>query len=80
MRCRIWGQYDIIKKNGQIVYLSVGDEPYNEAPTLMKFENMARKEPNCDWRYWHLTGLHDELYQRHGRNYWPLVKSGLGYA
>ena len=80
MRCKIWGEHDEIIKDGKRIYFSRGDEAYEKAPTLMKFELMARKEPDADWQYFHLTALYDELYQRQGKNHWPLVKSGMGYA
>lgn len=83
------GEINFITKDGDKIFLSMKRKvflkmeyiEYNIIPalTLQTFENMARKEPDADWRYFNLTPRHDETYQRHGRNYWPLVKSMPGY-
>ena len=83
MRRKICGDFDYISKNGKEVYSGIWDGSeyqWDNAPTLMKFENMARKDPGADWRYTRITALHDEEYQRQGRNLWVMVKSGMGYA
>jgi hypothetical protein len=84
MHRRIWGEEDSVTKNGKEIYSSItcdgSEESFKKAPTLMKFENMARKTPNADWRYKRITGLHDEEYQRQGKNYWVMIHSGEGYA
>ena len=80
MKRRIWGEHDSIIKDRELVYLVDPAEDFEDAPTLMTFENLARKDPDHDWRYYHLTALYDETYQRQGRNLWLLVKSGPGYA
>ena len=53
---------------------------YNNLPTLMTFENMARKDPDHDWRVIMDGPLHGETYQRHGINEWVMVESNRGFA
>ena len=69
-----------ITKNKKIVYAPHGDLEYNEYPTLMKFENMARKDPYNDWRAECMLPLRDATYQRRGKNEWVLIKFGRGFA
>lgn len=47
--------------------------------TLMTFELKARKN-KADWRLVNDVPLHDEVYQRQGKNNWVLVKKGIGFA
>jgi len=81
MKTRIWGENAFITKDGKMIYCS--DEniiDIRKAPTLQKIEKMAQKDPDHDWRFVKITGLHDETYQRQGQNNWVMVKSGPGYA
>lgn len=81
MRTKIWGEIETITCDGEEIFTTkFDDENYAKSPTLMTFENMARKKPDSDWRYIHMTALHDEEYQRQGKNNWVMVKSGKGYA
>lgn len=68
-----------ITKNGKTVYHDLNVE-WDDAPTLMKFELMAKKEPNADWRFILDLPLRSGEWQRHGRNKWALIKSGVGFA
>ena len=69
-----------IKKDGQVIY----SEPYNaewdKIPTLRKFERMAQKDPDHDWRLILEAPLRSRVYQRHGKNEWVLIASGQGFA
>lgn len=69
-----------ITKNGKIVYSEAPNIEFEDAPRLSKFERMARKEPNADWRYKLNLPLRDAEYQRQGKNNWVLIKSGMGFA
>ena len=69
-----------ILKNGELIYNAPPNLEWEDAKTLMTFENMARKDPNHDWRYWYYAPLREALYQRQGRNEWVLIKTGLGFA
>ena len=78
---KIWGEGTIIKNNKTVYDARMeNDVSWENAPTLMKFENMARKDPDADWRYEHISALHEEEYQRQGKNNWVMIRSGMGYA
>jgi hypothetical protein len=53
---------------------------YDEAPTLLRFENMARKEPESEWRAELYLPLRGATYQRHGYNMWVLIETNPGFA
>jgi len=38
------------------------------------------KKQEADWRLVNFQPLHDEVYQRQGKNLWVLVKKGRGFA
>jgi len=68
-----------ITRNGKTIYLEEPNIEWKDAPTLLKFELMARKKAG-DWRYILNLPLRDAEYQRQGKNKWILVKSGMGFA
>lgn len=51
-----------------------------DSPTVQQAENMARKDPNHDWRIRFYGPLSGQTYQRHGRNEWVLVDTDRGFA
>jgi len=70
-----------VERDDEIVW----SEPYaydfeRELPTMQTFENMARKDPDHDWRAIEDGPLRNQTWQRHGRNLWVLVISGQGFA
>ena len=70
----------IIKKDSEFIYQALYDLEWKDAFTLQKFENMARKDPNHDWRFELILPLREAEYQRQGDNNWVLVKVGEGFA
>lgn len=68
-----------VTRDGEMVWCETNEE-WLKLPTLMKFENMARKESDCDWRVVIQAPLYDVTYQRQGHNLWVLVKKGMGFA
>lgn len=70
----------LITKNDKLIFMARPNLEWHQFPTLMKFENMARKDPDNDWRAECQLPLRDATYQRQGKNRWVLVKSGLGFA
>ena len=68
-----------ITKDGEIIWTENGEE-FHECPTVMKAENMARKDPDHDWRIVLDGPLHGETYQRQDRNEWVLVEKNVGFA
>lgn len=68
-----------IKRNGMMFFCDqTGD--YNKAPTLLKFEKLARKEPEECWEAELYLPLRGGVYQRHGYNSWVLIESNEGFA
>ncbi len=72
--------YAGVEKDGKSIFAEKFGMNWEDLPTLMKFENMARKDPNHDWQLILDAPLRSRIYQRHGRNNWVLVKSGQGFA
>ena len=69
--------YAVIKKNDEIIFREEEDD---NLPILMKFELMARKAPDFDWRCLLEAPLRSREYQRQGKNNWILIDSGQGFA
>lgn len=69
-----------ITKDGEIIFQETSQMEWQDIPTLMKFENMARKDPDHDWRLILYAPLRGSVYQRHGRNEWVLIESNEGFA
>jgi len=69
-----------VTKDGECVFMEKPDMDWKDIPTLMKFENTARKDPNHDWRVILEAPLRSREYQRQGKTCWVLIKSGQGFA
>ena len=87
IRTRLFYPEWTLKKNGEfvdIIPMIPNDEPLQEAwknlPTVIKIENIAKKDPNNDWQIEMFMGLRGGSYQRHGDNNWILIESNQGYA
>jgi len=82
MNTRIIAGFGIAKilRGKKVIYYEKPNIEWKEAPTLMKFELMARKNPKSDWRYILDLPLRAAEYQRQGKNNWILIKSGMGFA
>lgn len=52
----------------------------DEAQTLQRFEDMAKVDPDHDWRVSFFGPLSESTYQRHGVGEWVLVTKGDGFA
>lgn len=67
-----------VTKGDEIIFQeSMGDEEFHE---LQEFENMAKADPDHDWRALLVAPLREREYQRHGDEHWALVRSGEGFA
>ncbi len=65
-----------VKKDGKVVFDA--NEGACETWELAVFEDMAKADPNHDWRV-HLFGtFSDHHYQRQGDGLWVLYKKGPG--
>ena len=78
MNRRVAGNSDWITRDGELVFGGVDDWDEREHPTLLTFERLARLNPDADWRYIRYEAMHGEVFQRHGRNCWVLIKSNRG--
>lgn len=73
--------YAAVTKNGEEIY----SEPMHEIDdtecwTVQQAEDLARQDPDADWRI-HLVGpLSERHYQRQGENHWVLYEKGPGFA
>ena len=65
--------------NGKEIWSEGPEQDWPDLPTVMKFENAARKKRG-DWRIVMHGPLHGETYQRQGRNNWVLVEKNKGFA
>ncbi len=68
-----------ITRNKKLIYSEPPQIEWEDAPTLMKFENMARKQGGV-WRYALNLPLRSGIWERKGKNNWVLIKSGIGFA
>lgn len=68
-----------VSKDGVVIWRE-GNQEWGELPTLRKFENMAAKDPNHDWRAVLNGPMHGETYQRQAPKEWVLVERNQGFA
>lgn len=64
-----------VTKDGEPVW--DGDDPEQ---TLEQFEQMAKVDPDHDWRVKYFAPLYESTYQRHDENKWVLIEKGQGFA
>lgn len=67
-----------ITKDGAVVFDEADDA--DDFHYLQEFEDMARTDPDHDWRCILDAPLRSVRYQRHGENEWALIYSGPGVA
>jgi hypothetical protein len=72
-----FGSAEVLR--GKKVVFSEGpnDEDFH---TLAEFEEMAKQDPDHDWRVILDAPLRSREYQRQGDGKWVLIKSGMGFA
>lgn len=82
LHTRIYGGFGgwLITADKECIYAPPPHLDWTKYPTLMRFENLARKQPSRDWRAQLDLPLRSAVYQRQGRNCWVLVETGLGFA
>ena len=68
-----------VTKGDEVIYQ---EDPNSEEepPTLQKFEDIAKADPDHDWRCHIIGPLREREYQRQGEGHWVLVGSGMGFA
>lgn len=73
--CAVATKDDCVVYDGERDIMDRGD-----CRTFMFIENMARKDPDHDWRIVKHGPLHGETFQRHGNNEWVCIESNKGFA
>lgn len=67
-----------ITKDNEIIFMEgYNDEDFRK---LQEFEDMAKADPDHDWRALLVAPLREREYQRHDDDRWVLVHSGEGFA
>ncbi len=67
-----------VTKDGEIIFQEQSND--ENIRILNEFEEMAKAEPDCDWRVLLVGPLRESEYQRHGDKEWVLIDSGMGFA
>ncbi len=80
MRTRMYNGFGgwTVLKDGAMIFCHDGE--YEDAPTILKFEKMAREEPESCWEAQLYLPLRGATYQRHGYNMWVIIESNPGFA
>ena len=68
----------VVSRDGECVFQEQNDD--DDFHFLREFEDMAKADPDHDWRVLLDAPLRMREYQRHGDGQWTLVKSGQGFA
>lgn len=72
--------YAAVTKNEKEVYSEMGCNDKNELWTVQDAENLAKQDPDNDWRIHLIAPLSERHYQRQGENLWVLYEKGKGFA
>ena len=70
----------VVKMDDEVIYEENPRADFTDIPIAQTFEDMAKKEPNHDWRIWFHAPLHEEEYQRQDDGKWVMISSGPGFA
>lgn len=66
-------------KDGEPLWSENGEE-FEELPIVQQVEDMAKADPDHDWRIFFFAPLYEAEYQRQGEGVWVLVRKGMGFA
>jgi len=69
-----------VTKNDEIIYNERYAGEDEEYWTTQDAENLAKLDPDNDWRIVKHGPLHGETFQRQGENNWVCVESNEGFA
>jgi len=69
-----------VTKDEELVFQEQPEQANDELPYLSEFEEMAKKDPDHDWRVLLVAPLREREYQRQGDGEWVLIASGRGFA
>lgn len=74
-----------VTKNDEQIYIEPNeydeeDEGEKQYWTVQDAENVAKQDPDNDWRIHLVAPLSERHYQRQGDNNWVLYEKGMGFA
>lgn len=70
-----------IEKDGKKIYDGEAEYQAGKEPKrLQYFEDLAKEEPDADWRLVKYGPMHGETFQRQGNGLWVCVESNQGFA
>lgn len=72
--------YAALEKDKEVIFCEDSSMEFDECMTVSQAEEMAVKEPQCDWRIHLIAPLSERHYQRQGVNNWVLYEKGQGFA
>ncbi len=67
-----------VTRDNELVFQEQPDD--ERLRTLAEFEEMAKQDPDHDWRVLLVAPLRSREYQRHDDGKWVLIDSGPGFA
>lgn len=70
--------YAGLRKDGVEVYKETYGEGHWDVWSVEDVENIAKDDPEHDWRIIIVAPTHNEVYQRQGENNWALIEHGDG--
>lgn len=69
-----------VTKNGEVVYDELELDDEEAFWTTQDAEDIAKNDPDNDWRIHLEAPLSERHYQRQGDGLWVLYKKGIGFA
>jgi len=70
-----------VSMDGERIYTEpCNPQSEDEYKTVQFFEDLARLDPDHDWRIHKYGPLHGEVFQRQGDNLWVCIESNQGFA
>ena len=69
-----------VTKNGEEVYNENDVKYKSDLWTAQEAENLAKQEPDNDWRIHLVAPLSERHYQRQDDGLWVLYEKGMGFA
>ena len=74
-----FGGYHVTQDN-KLHFMDTPDKEWNDCKQLSEIEKEAAKHPKSDWRVHLDLPLRSGVWQRHQKNKWCLIESGIGFA
>lgn len=69
-----------LSKNGEVIWDEQMAETDDDIWTVKKAEDLAKQDPDNDWRIVKYSPLHGETFQRQGDSNWVCIESNPGFA